>query len=68
MLEAGDVASFADGNDMLAQDPAAAAIFLKDGQPLPLGATLVQARPRAGRLQAISEGGAAPSTRARPPT
>ena len=43
VLEAGDVASFADGNDMLALDPAAAAIFLKDGQPLPLGATLVQA-------------------------
>ena len=43
VLEPGDVASFADGNDMLAQDPAAAKIFLKDGQPLPLGATLVQA-------------------------
>ena len=43
VLEPGDVASFADGNDMLALDPAAAKIFLKDGQPLPLGATLVQA-------------------------
>ena len=57
VLEAGDIASFADGNDMLAQDPAAAAIFLKDGQPLPLGATLVQSD-LARTLQAISEGGA----------
>jgi gamma-glutamyltranspeptidase/glutathione hydrolase len=55
-LEAGDVASFADGNDMLAQDPAAAKIFLNDGGPLPLGATLVQSD-LAGTLQAISEGG-----------
>lgn len=56
-LEAGDVAAFAEGNDMLAQDPAAAAIFLKDGKPLPLGARLVQAD-LAGTLQAIAEGGA----------
>lgn len=42
---------------MLAQDPAAAAIFLKDGQPLPLGARLVQSD-LAGTLQAIAEGGA----------
>jgi gamma-glutamyltranspeptidase/glutathione hydrolase len=55
-LEAGDVASFADGKDMLAQDPAAAKIFLKDGESLPLGATLVQSD-LAGTLQAISEGG-----------
>jgi gamma-glutamyltranspeptidase/glutathione hydrolase len=55
-LEAGDVASFADGKDMLAQDPAAAKIFLNDGGPLPLGATLVQSD-LAGTLQAISEGG-----------
>ena len=45
------------GNEMLAQDPAAAAIFLKDGAPLPLGATLKQAD-LARTLQAISEGGA----------
>lgn len=57
MLEAGDVASFRDGNDMLAQDPAAAKIFLKNGQPLPLGTTLVQAD-LARTLAAISEGGA----------
>lgn len=57
VLESGDVASFADGNDILAQDPAAAEIFLKDGQPLPLGATLVQ-EDLAKTLSAISEGGA----------
>lgn len=57
VLEPGDVASFRDGNDMLAQDPAAAKIFLQDGQPLPLGATLVQAD-LAATLAAISEGGA----------
>lgn len=56
-LEAGDVAAFAEGNDMLAQDPAAAAIFLQDGKPLPLGARLVQSD-LAGTLQAIAEGGA----------
>lgn len=55
-LEAGDVASFAGGNDMLAQDEAAARIFLKDGQPLRLGATLVQAD-LAKTLQAISDNG-----------
>ena len=57
VLEPGDVTSFADGNDMLAQDPAAAKIFLKDGEPWPLGATLVQSD-LAGTLQAISDGGA----------
>lgn len=57
VLEPGDVASFRDGNDMLAQDPAAAKIFLQDGQLLPLGATLVQAD-LAATLAAISEGGA----------
>ncbi len=56
VLEPGDVASFADGNDMLALDPAAAKIFLNDGAPLPLGATLVQAD-LANTLQAISDGG-----------
>jgi len=57
VLEQGDVASLRRGKDKLAQDPAAAKIFLKDGQPLPLGATLVQAD-LAGTLQAIAEGGA----------
>lgn len=57
VLEPGDVASLADGADLLALDPAAAKIFLKDGQPLPLGATLVQAD-LAKTLQAISDGGA----------
>lgn len=56
VLEPGDIASFADGNDMLAQDPAAAKIFLKDGQALPLGATLVQ-QDLAKTLEAISQGG-----------
>lgn len=56
-LEPGDIAAFAEGNDLLAQDPAAAAIFLKEGQPLPLGARLVQSD-LAGTLQAIAEGGA----------
>ena len=57
MLEPGDIASFADGNDMLAQDPAAAGIFLRDGQPLKLGDTLVQSD-LATSLEAISQGGA----------
>lgn len=42
VLEPGDIASFANGNDTLAKDPAAAKIFLKDGKPLQLGARLVQ--------------------------
>jgi gamma-glutamyltranspeptidase / glutathione hydrolase len=57
VLEPGDIASFADGNDMLAQDPAAAGIFLQDGQPLQLGDTLVQSD-LATSLEAISQGGA----------
>ena len=57
VLEPGDIASFADGNDMLAQDPAAAGIFLRDGQPLKLGDTLVQSD-LATSLEAISQGGA----------
>ena len=43
VLEPGDIESFASGNDMMAKDPAAAKIFLKDGKPLELGTTLVQA-------------------------
>ncbi|RIK87537.1 MAG: gamma-glutamyltransferase [Hyphomicrobiales bacterium] len=57
VLEPGDIASFAEGNDMLAQDEAAAKIFLKDGKPLELGATLVQAD-LAKSLTAIAQGGA----------
>ena len=57
VLEPGDIASFAEGNDMLAQDEAAAKIFLADGKPLELGARLVQAD-LARSLTAISEGGA----------
>jgi gamma-glutamyltranspeptidase/glutathione hydrolase len=56
VLEPGDVASFADGNDMLAEDAAAAKIFLKDGQPLELGSRLVQAD-LGKSLSAISERG-----------
>jgi len=56
VLEPGDIASFADGNDMLAKDPAAAKIFLNDGKPLELGSTLVQAD-LAKSLRAIAEKG-----------
>ena len=57
VLEPGDIESFSGGNDMLAQDPAAAKIFLRDGEPLALGATLKQ-DDLARTLTAISEGGA----------
>ena len=57
VLEAGDIESFAGGNDMLAKDPAAAAIFLPGGKPMALGATLKQ-DDLARTLAAISEGGA----------
>ncbi len=56
-LEQGDIAAFAEGNDMLAKDPAAARIFLNDGKPLELGARLMQAD-LARSLTAISEKGA----------
>ncbi len=56
MLEQGDIASFSEGNEMLARDPAAAKIFLKDGKPLALGTTLVQAD-LAKSLKAIAEKG-----------
>ncbi len=56
VLEPGDIASLGDGNDMLAKDPAAASIFLKDGRPLELGSTLVQAD-LGKSLKAISERG-----------
>ncbi|KQT54287.1 gamma-glutamyltranspeptidase [Aureimonas sp. Leaf454] len=53
-LEAGDIASFAEGNEMLAKDDAAAAVFLANGKPLPLGATLRQAD-LASSLTAIAD-------------
>src|SRR6185437_4217615 len=56
VLEPGDIASFANGNDTLAKDPAAAKIFLKDGKPLELGARLVQTD-LAKSLTAISKQG-----------
>ena len=56
-LEAGDVASLAEGAEILAQDPVASAIFLSDGAPPPVGTVLVQTD-LAGTLTAISEGGA----------
>ncbi|MDG3579066.1 gamma-glutamyltransferase [Rhizobium sp. YJ-22] len=55
-LEQGDIASFSEGNEMLAKDPAAAKIFLKDGKPLALGTTLVQSD-LAKSLKAIAEKG-----------
>ncbi|MDX6806980.1 gamma-glutamyltransferase [Terrihabitans rhizophilus] len=56
-LEPGDVVSFAEGNEDLAKDPAAAAIFLKAGQPYAAGEKLVQSD-LAATLTAISQGGA----------
>jgi gamma-glutamyltranspeptidase/glutathione hydrolase len=55
-LEAGDVEAFAGGKDDLAKDPAAAAIFLKNGAALEVGERLVQAD-LARTLEAISGGG-----------
>jgi gamma-glutamyltranspeptidase/glutathione hydrolase len=51
-----DVASFSEGNADLAKDPAAAAIFLKEGQPFASGDRLVQAD-LARSLQQISDMG-----------
>ncbi len=56
VLEPGDIASFSEGNEMLARDPAASKIFLKDGKPLQLGERLVQTD-LAKSLKAISEHG-----------
>lgn len=56
-LSAGDVASFADGNADLAKDPAAAAIFLRNGtEPYRAGERLVQSD-LAGVLESIAERG-----------
>ena len=68
VLEAGDIASFADGNDMLAQDPAAAAIFL-EGRPAAAARRDAGAeRPRADLAGDLGRRAPTPSTRARPPT
>ncbi|TPI22497.1 gamma-glutamyltransferase [Mesorhizobium sp. B4-1-1] len=57
VLNQGDAASFADGADRLAKDPAAAAVFLKpDGKPYGIGERLVQPD-LAASLSAISEKG-----------
>ncbi|KTR04078.1 gamma-glutamyltranspeptidase [Aureimonas ureilytica] len=56
-LSPGDVASFAEGNADLAKDPAAAAIFLKNGtEPYGAGEKLVQSD-LAGTLEAIAQRG-----------
>jgi gamma-glutamyltranspeptidase/glutathione hydrolase len=55
-LTDGDVELFALANDELARDPAAAAIFLPEGKPLPAGARLVQ-RDLAATLRAIVKDG-----------
>ena len=57
VLTDGDIALFALANDELARDPAAAAIFLAKGDPLPAGARLVQ-KDLAATLRAIATGGA----------
>jgi gamma-glutamyltranspeptidase/glutathione hydrolase len=55
-LEPGDIESFEAGNAKLAKDEAAAQIFLRDGQPLERGTTLMQ-QDLAASLTAISERG-----------
>jgi len=57
VLTDGDVELFALANAELARDPAAAAIFLQEGKPLPAGARLVQAD-LAATLRAIAKNGA----------
>ncbi|TPE45109.1 gamma-glutamyltransferase [Amaricoccus solimangrovi] len=57
VLEPGDAAALANAGALLARDPAAAKIFLEDGQSPPPGATLVQTD-LAKTLQAISDQGA----------
>jgi len=51
-LNAGDIASLKEGNERLAQDPAAAKIFLPRGRPLQVGERLLQ-EDLADTLQAI---------------
>lgn len=56
VLEEGDVATLMGGSKKLGKDPAAAAIFLKDGKPFSEGDTLVQAD-LADSLSLISQKG-----------
>jgi len=56
-LKPGDIASLEEGNERLAQDPAAAKIFLRqDGEPLKVGERLIQ-EDLANSLQAIVKRG-----------
>jgi len=55
-LTAGDIEAFAEGNERLAQDPAAGKIFLPDGRALQAGERLIQ-EDLAGSLKAIMESG-----------
>jgi len=55
-LKPGDIASLAEGNERLAQDPAAAKIFLPNDRPLQVGERLIQ-KDLANSLQAIASGG-----------
>jgi len=55
-LKPGDIASLAEGNERLAQDPAAAKIFLPNQRPLQVGERLIQ-KDLANSLQAIASGG-----------
>ncbi len=56
VLEQGDIDSFEGETDRLAKDPAAAAIFLKDGKPFVAGEKLIQAD-LAASLSSIAEKG-----------
>ena len=56
VLEQGDIDSFDGETDRLAKDPAAAAIFLKDGKPFVVGEKLVQTD-LAASLSSIAEKG-----------
>ena len=56
VLEQGDIDSFDGETDRLAKDPAAAAIFLKDGKPFVVGEKLVQTD-LAASLSGIAEKG-----------
>ena len=57
VLGPGDVAILHEGTEGFRKDPASAAIFLKNGQPLEIGDRLVQ-QDLAKTLQKISDGGA----------
>jgi len=55
-LKPGDIASLAEGNERLAEDPAAAKIFLPNDRPLRVGERLIQ-EDLANSLQAIANQG-----------